>query len=72
MKIMMKYFPEVGLSPGYGITEATCIVSGIHPDISRNNKELFYEKSILRESPIEIAMSKLIIGKVCRILLEKF
>ncbi|HDX9578837.1 TPA: acyl--CoA ligase [Bacillus pseudomycoides] len=44
MKIMMKYFPEVGLSPGYGITEATCIVSGIHPGISRNNKELFYEK----------------------------
>jgi long-chain acyl-CoA synthetase len=44
MKILMGFFREAGLSPGYGITEATCIVTAIHPDVSKKNSELFFEK----------------------------
>lgn len=44
MKILMGFFREAGLSPGYGITEATCIVTAIHPEISKKNSELFFKK----------------------------
>lgn len=44
MKILMKFFKNAGVSPGYGMTEATCMVSTIPPEISRENEELFFRK----------------------------
>lgn len=44
MKTMMRFFKYAGISPGYGITEATCIVTAIAPNISKENETLFLEK----------------------------
>lgn len=41
---LMNYFKNAGISPGYGMTEATCMVSTIPPNISKTNKHLFFEK----------------------------
>lgn len=44
IKILMKFFKNAGISPGYGMTEATCMVSTIPPEVSRENEELFFSK----------------------------
>ncbi|MCQ4744254.1 class I adenylate-forming enzyme family protein [Blautia producta] len=44
IKKIMRYFPNAGISPGYGITEATCIVTAINPKLSLANKKKFLEK----------------------------
>lgn len=44
IKILLEYFKGVGISSGYGITEATCMVSTIPPSVSRDNPALFFTK----------------------------
>ena len=44
IKTMMTFFENAAISPGYGITEATCIVTAITPKLSRTNEEKFLEK----------------------------
>lgn len=44
LKAIMNFFPNAGISPGYGLTEATCIVSSIHPKMSLEDRELFFKK----------------------------
>jgi acyl-CoA synthetase (AMP-forming)/AMP-acid ligase II len=44
VKILLEYFKGVGISSGYGITEATCMVSTIPPSVSRDNPTLFFTK----------------------------
>lgn len=44
MRSLMRLFPNAGMSPGYGLTEATCMVATIPPRVSRESPELFEEK----------------------------
>lgn len=44
MRSLMRLFPNAGISPGYGLTEATCMVATIPPRVSRDFPELFEEK----------------------------
>lgn len=62
MKTLLKFFKNAGISPGYGITEATCIVTAIHPDVSKNEPELFYEK--INATGIPFGHSKIRLSKI--------
>lgn len=44
MRSLMRLFPNAGMSPGYGLTEATCMVATIPPRVSRESPSLFEEK----------------------------
>ncbi len=62
MKTLLKFFKNAGISPGYGITEATCIVTSIHPDLSKNEPEVFYSK--INATGIPYKHSKIRLSKV--------
>lgn len=44
LETLGNYFKNAGMSPGYGLTEATCMVSTISPDLYHNNKEMYKKK----------------------------
>lgn len=60
MLTLLNYFPNVGLSPGYGLTEATCMVATISPDISRVNRQLFDRKSDSAGKPFKHSNIKIL------------